>query len=105
MRRLWRVLPLVAACNGGGSGGSRTDTILSLSGDDAAGETIYADNCAICHAADGSGGSGPSLNGEELDAELVNVILNGEDSMPSFDELSDQEIADLIAWLDVNVLE
>lgn len=105
MRRSWMVLPLVAACNGGGGDGSRTDTILSLSGDDAAGEAIFADNCAICHAADGSGGSGPSLTGEELDAELVSIILNGEDSMPSFSELSDQEIADLIAWLDVNVLE
>jgi cytochrome c oxidase cbb3-type subunit 3 len=88
------------------SAGARGDDILALTGDPDAGATIYAENCAVCHAADGSGGTGPSLFGESLDGETIAIVLNGEDGMPGFgDALSDQEIADLLAWLDVNVFE
>ena len=94
-----------SACNGGGGGGvsSRASDILSLTGDPTSGETVFADNCASCHAADGTGGAGPNLTQTSFQDEYVDLILNGEDSMPSFSSLSDQEIADMLAWLDENV--
>ena len=98
---IWPIL--LAACNGGA--GSRADDILALTGDATSGETLFADNCAVCHAADGSGGTGPNLSWESVSAEVVNVILSGEEDMPSFSDLTDQEIADILAWLDANVFE
>jgi mono/diheme cytochrome c family protein len=96
--RPFALLLSLTAC----SGGSRVDDILSLTGDATNGATVYADNCAACHAADGSGGIGPSLQGEaseEGGEEVVEVVLYGEDSMPAFPELTDQEVADLLAFL------
>ncbi len=88
------------------SAGTRGDDILALTGDADAGSAIYASNCSVCHSADGTGSTGPSLLGESLDGETIAIILNGEDAMPAFgDALSDQDIADLLAWLDANVFE
>lgn len=73
-----------------------------LDGDSTNGEAVFSANCASCHGADGTGGSGPNLVAEagEDDAEWVEVILGGEDTMPAFvDVLTDQEIADVLAWL------
>lgn len=104
MRRWMGLVLGIAACNGGDGG--RADTILSLTGDETAGEALYADSCAVCHAADGSGGSGPDLSGESVGGEVVGIILHGEDDMPGFaDDFSDQDVADLLAWLDANVFE
>lgn len=103
--RWWMLAGMMAGCDGGGSG-SRVDDILALSGDEAAGDALYAQNCAVCHGAAGGGGSGPNLTGKSVTGEVVQVILNGEDEMQAFgDVLSDQEIADLLAWLDTNVFE
>lgn len=79
---------------------SQVTDILALDGDATAGEALFADNCASCHGADATGGSGPDLTGEEMDEEAVGVILDGEEDMPSFvDTLADQDIADIIAWV------
>jgi mono/diheme cytochrome c family protein len=73
------------------------------SGDPSAGATVYADNCASCHAADGTGGIGPDLtqeieSGEE--AELESLIRAGAGTMPSFEAtLSSEEISDVVAFL------
>lgn len=92
----------VAAC-GEGEPNPRTEDILALTGDVAAGEPIYQANCASCHAADMTGGTGPNLIeevSEHSDEDILNTILNGEGPMPAFDEtLSDQEAADLMAWM------
>jgi mono/diheme cytochrome c family protein len=104
MRHAAMMAMFLMACGDDTGGGSDVDAILALTGDATAGEAIYADNCAGCHAADGSGGTGPNLKGEDDLEEAVAVILSGEDSMPAFgDTLTDQEIADLVAWLDANV--
>lgn len=80
---------------------SQVTDILALTGDTTAGETLFADNCASCHGADATGGSGPDLTGEGMDEEAVSVILDGEEDMPSFSaDLADQDIADIIAWVD-----
>lgn len=72
-------------------------------GDAERGATIYAASCAACHGASGLGGAGgPSLAKEvagESDEELVETIREGEDDMPPFPNLSEQDLADLIAWL------
>jgi len=83
----------------------RANTIAGLTGDAASGQPLYVTHCAICHGATGGGGSGPNLvaefNERDEQAEKIDVILEGEDSMPGFaDTLSDQEIADIVSYLE-----
>ncbi|MBM4366549.1 MAG: cytochrome c [Deltaproteobacteria bacterium] len=80
---------------------TQTDEILALDGDSEAGATAFADNCAGCHAEDGSGGSGPALVGEADEGEaFVDIVLEGKADMPSFaDVLSNQDIADVLAFV------
>lgn len=101
------LLTALVACNGEATTEeptgttTRTEDILSLTGDTTAGADVYAANCAVCHAADGSGGSGPALTAAipgMSEEEIVDLVLNGEGVMPAFDNLSDQEIADLTAY-------
>ncbi len=81
-----------------------TDPALLLTGDPAAGEPLYASDCALCHSLDGSGTSrGPSLIDlfdRRSDMEVVLVIRDGVGTMPGFDGFyDDQELADLLAWM------
>lgn len=77
-------------------------------GDVDAGREVYAATCAMCHGGDATGmmGMHPALRGviDRLSAEGVEVtIRNGRQTgppMPAFgDRLSDDEIADVIAYL------
>lgn len=45
---------------------------------------LYADNCSGCHGADASGGSAPSILGEDDLAEVQAQIENGGGPMPAF---------------------
>jgi len=102
MRRpLALLLPLTAslltACGGKDD---RVDEILALDGDADAGAEVFASTCAGCHGADGGGGSGPNLQGEDEAEDVAEVVLYGGASMPGFDgDLSDQEIADVVAYV------
>jgi cytochrome c6 len=78
--------------------------------DPEAGREVFQANCAICHGADASGmmGMHPSLRGavERLTLEGVEVtVRNGRDTMPPMPafagRLTDQEINDVIAYLDM----
>lgn len=90
------LIGLAIACGDGG----RVDDILALTGDAAAGATVYADNCASCHGDDGTGGSGPDISGESETEEIAQIVLDGEGDMPAFDgDLTDQEIADVVAFV------
>lgn len=58
---------------------------------DLSGAELFANNCARCHGADGTGGKGPDLTSEkrqakwkESDEKLVKKITNGGFIMPSF---------------------
>jgi putative membrane protein len=73
------------------------------------GEEVFEQDCAMCHGSDASGmmGMHPSLRGaiQRLSREGVEVtIRNGRDvmpPMPAFEgRLSDEEISDVIAYLD-----
>jgi mono/diheme cytochrome c family protein len=102
MRRAPPALPLLtvallAACGGKDD---RVDEILALDGDADAGAEVFASTCAGCHGADGGGGSGPNLQGEDEVEEVTEVVLYGEEEMPGFDgDLTDQEIADVVAYV------
>lgn len=74
----------------------------ALEGDAAAGETIYTANCNSCHGADGAGGTGPSLlDSTYAEANTVAIVTNGDGDMPAFSgSLSDQDIADVAAYVD-----
>jgi mono/diheme cytochrome c family protein len=74
-------------------------------GEATAGKTIFASaGCGGCHtleAAGSSGSVGPNLDEAKPDLELaVDRVTNGSGAMPSFkDQLSEQEIADVAAYV------
>lgn len=79
----------------------------STAADEQAGAALFRDQgCAHCHGPNGSGGKkGPDLSGLRNDrnwppAKITNQILNGGQKMPPFsDALTDQQIAQLVAFL------
>jgi mono/diheme cytochrome c family protein len=85
---------LASAC------GNETDAILGLTGDATNGQKVFEANCQSCHGADGKSGTVGRNITSASDTELVHIVLNGEDEMPSFaDTLSDQEIADVLGYV------
>ncbi len=72
---------------------------------EAAGATLFRDKgCAYCHGANTQGtAKGPSLENVRKTmkpAQITDQIKNGGQKMPSFeDSLSDDEIAQLVAYL------
>ena len=110
---LFAALLAAMACGGGGGesesgGGAESSGGEDLSayegpitGDSAAGETVFANNCAGCHP-DGNAGSGPDLhNRTDSPAEVRHVIRNGEGNMPAFNDgmLSDDDLENVLAYL------
>jgi mono/diheme cytochrome c family protein len=83
--------------------GASTSTLTALTGDATTGQSVYGAQCASCHGADGASGSArrptPSVARSDA-AAAASTIVSGEDEMPAFaSTLSDQEIADVIAYL------
>lgn len=99
MRRLlvWGAL---IGCDGGeavdtdtgGGTAARVDAILALTGDPVAGETAWQANCGSCH-------SNPAAFSGIPAGSQASLILNGTANMGPFDHLPDQQIADLIAFI------
>ncbi len=82
---------------------NRVEEIKSLTGDAAAGATLFTGNCARCHGEDARSGSAgadlPAVANEDPD-RAIETILTGNIVMPRFGEqLSDQQIADVLAHL------
>lgn len=84
----------------------RVTTILGLTGDSATGMTAFTQNgCGnmACHGADGDSGSAADLSARvpaRTDTQLVTSLVNGLDGgMPAYTQRPDQEIADLLAYL------
>ena len=94
---------VVAAC---GSSGSSTETPASApatapaaadtgapGGGTSDGAAIFTSNCAGCHGVDGTGGSGPNLQGEDNLDKVVAQVTSGGENMPPFEgQLSAAEI-------------
>jgi mono/diheme cytochrome c family protein len=78
--------------------GDQLAAVEALTGDEANGQVVYDANCAGCHGSSADGGSGPSLLNKSLH-DFVEVIPNGEGSMPAFPDITDQEIADMYAFV------
>ncbi len=76
--------------------------IMTKRGNAERGATLFSKACGICHGTGGLG-VGPSYRmlKRKLD-ELPRVVRSGSENMPFFatDRLSDQEIADIRAWLE-----
>ncbi len=90
MRLTFLALPaLLVACGSSSADSAGTDTATSTdtaSGSSADGAALYATHCGGCHGASGQGGSGPDLRDEVPetdDAELRDIIVNGDGSMPA----------------------
>jgi mono/diheme cytochrome c family protein len=93
------------------TGCGRTGGILALEGDPTNGAAVYNANCSTCHAESGLGSSDPDHPGTgidltavagnpDLDSEYVKAILKGGATMTPFgDILSDQDIADVLAYV------
>jgi cytochrome c551 len=76
---------------------SPASTPTQTAGDPAA---LFADNCSGCHDADGSGGRGPDLRGEDDVDGIAEQVRQGGDGMPSFaGELTDAQIEALAAYV------
>ena len=87
--------------NGDGDGGlAEGADFADLTGDPAAGEPLFA-SCAGCHCADASGGCLPGATGLiGVNAETHDEFLRGDATHPTKADLTDQEIVDLVAYLD-----
>lgn len=88
---------------GGNTDPARIDAILALQGDATAGQTAFARcSAASCHGADGNSGSTGAPLSEEIpeltDERIIDVVLGGYEAMPA-QNLADQEMADLLAYL------
>jgi alcohol dehydrogenase (cytochrome c) len=75
-----------------------------VKGDPAAGQQVWAENCAGCHGLEGAGGNGgPALVGNAVASDAGKVlaqVTNGGGGMPAFkDTLNEQQIADVTAYV------
>lgn len=82
----------------------RVTPIQSLGASLTAGRTGYDTHCASCHGSDGKGTGGSTRENVAAaaandKAKAIDVVLSGEDRMPEFSALSNQEIADIIGYL------
>ena len=65
-------------------------------------ETVYQNNCAMCHGADLSGGGAPELTavGAKYSAdEIKDIIQNGTGGMPPMPAVQGEELEALATWL------
>jgi mono/diheme cytochrome c family protein len=91
-------LVAVAGC----SSNARTSSVEKMTGTASSGASIYATKCVSCHGSNGrSGSAGVDVAHEARDEaeDAIEKILEGGGGMPSFSNLSDQDVADLVAYL------
>lgn len=90
---------------------ARINAISLLEGDVEAGEAVFRgaspeQTCTDCHGQNGEGGFGPSYDqvfAQKTDWQVMLTILGGRGAMPAWGEkLSDQQLADLMAFLRTN---
>jgi cytochrome c551 len=98
---------LACAGCGGGDDGDAGDTGGGGDTANASGQAIFADNCARCHGADGTGGAGPDLTSLDEAKEheaVVEQVTDGGGGMPSFKgDLSDAEIDAVATYVNTQI--
>ena len=76
-----------------------TEDNSDITGNASAGETLYASDCSGCHGSTADGGSAPGLKGVEVEV-FTDVLANGIGYMPAFPNYTEQDIADVVAYID-----
>lgn len=92
----------VAQATGSGPAAPRTlSPDLALQADFDNGSTIYDNACSDCHGETGQGGQGggPALTGNLSLSQVMLVINDGRNTMPSFDVLTDQQLLDISSFV------
>ena len=89
---------------GGGTEGKKNVEQESAGGNAMAGQSVFAENCSICHGATGMGGNGgPDLTTQPKAKSLngsIEQVTEGGGGMPAFAELlSTKEIEDVAAYV------
>jgi len=113
--RIWRII--YTGADQEKTTAAKTEPVRDVSNSSSDGAKIYAQNCATCHMADGSGVPNlqPALAGSPVvagdPARLIRVILLGpakvlpadrepySNTMPPFTQLADGEISALLAYI------
>ena len=93
---MWWVL--VTGCGG------EVGEVLRMEGDAETGARTFEVNCSVCHGFEEIEGTGPAMETivpYRTREEIVEAILYGYgEKMPAQDDLSHQEVADILAWLE-----
>ena len=64
------------------------------------GRTIYMADCAFCHGSNRQGGTGVALDNLTLSSDaLIDVIIQGVDAMPAFPSYGEDELDQIVAFL------
>jgi mono/diheme cytochrome c family protein len=68
-------------------------------GDVYRGETVYSQNCAVCHGADGGGGVGPQLVGRGIPLVLIKSRIDAGSGVMPPQLVSGRAEEDVIAYV------
>jgi mono/diheme cytochrome c family protein len=72
---------------------------LLTSADAEAGSAVYQANCRRCHGADATGSATtPGIAGTEAE-RVIEAVLTGPGRMPTFPMLSDEDVANVAAYV------
>jgi mono/diheme cytochrome c family protein len=90
----------LVACGGTDSttASTRADTVAGLEGSSTTGQTLFSAQCAACHGASGGGGTAPAVAGVDA-LEAIEAMLAGPEDMPVYTALTDQQLADIAAFV------
>ncbi len=98
----------LARAGDGGPQGADKDSSSGMAsghptGDNKRGEELYNASCVVCHGTGAVGSIGPRLVGNPIlsnDKAFWSTVLEGRHMMPPLkDALTEQQIADIQAWL------
>ena len=98
---------LALASDGGPQGADKNSPSGTSSrhptGDNTRGEELYNGSCVVCHGQRATGGIGPRLAGNSVlstEQAFWKIVSEGRHVMPPLkDALTEQQMADIQAWL------